>query len=163
MTTRISAAALAACLHMFAHDAAAHDFTLGDITIDHPMAFETAPGARAGGGFMTITNAGSESDRLIAARAAFPRVELHTTMEEDGVSKMIHLEAIEIPAGESVTFEPGSYHVMFMGLGEDRFEPGESIPATLVFERAGEVEISFTVETRGGGTGMDHAGHGESH
>lgn len=159
MKTKISVAAAAACLYMFANGAAAHEFVLGEITIDHPIAFETAPGARAGGGFMTITNAGTESDRLIAARAEYPRVELHTTREEDGVSKMIHLDAIEIPAGESVTFEPGSYHVMFMGLGEDRFEPGESIPATLVFEKAGEVVISFTVETRGDTAGMNHSGH----
>jgi copper(I)-binding protein len=35
---------------------------------------------------------------------------------------------------------------MFMGLIGDPFEEGETVPATLVFENAGEVEIEFNVE-----------------
>ncbi len=143
--------------------AGAHEFTHGAITVDHPMAYETSPTAQAGGGFMTIMNAGDEDDRLVAVRADFPKVQLHTTIEEDGVARMMHLEAIEVPAGEIVALRPGGYHVMFMGLGGDAFEVGEEIPATLVFEKAGEVEIVFNVEARGTADNAGKSGHGGEH
>lgn len=135
----------------------AHEFTVGDLTVDHPMAFETAKTAMAGGGFLTVTNNGTEDDRLIAVRADFPKVELHTTEEQDGVAKMIHVDAVDIPAGETVALEPGGFHVMFMGLRGDPFEVGEEIPATLVFEKAGEVEVMFSVEERMTEHGGDHS------
>ncbi len=85
---------------------------------------------------------------------------------------MFQIDGVEIAPGESITLQPGQKHVMFMGLNGDPFEAGEEIPATLVFENAGRVEIIFSVETaeelaeslgiaagHGGGHG-DHAGHG---
>ena len=139
---------------------AAHEYMAGDLMIDHPFIFESAPTAMAGGGYMAITNNGETADRLVAASADFPRVELHRSFEEDGVMRMAEQEGgIEIPAGETVTLEPGGLHVMFMGLNGDPFEIGEEIPVTLTFEEAGEVEVIFNVEARMG-EGMDHSGHG---
>ena len=46
-----------------------------------------------------------------------------------------------------VTLAPQGLHVMFMGL-EAPLAAGASIPATLVFERAGEIAIEFEVEPR---------------
>ena len=43
---------------------------------------------------------------------------------------------------------------MFMGL-EAPLAAGASIPATLVFERAGEIAIDFKVEPRAAGTAHD--------
>lgn len=150
---------LAATVALFclAATARAHEFTSGALTIEHPMAYETAPSAMTGGGYLTIVNAGTDDDRLIEVRADFPKVEVHTTVEEDGVARMTHVDAVEVPAGGAVSFEPGGYHFMFMGLAGDPFEAGEKIPATLVFEKAGEVVIVFNVEAR---PGADEAGAG---
>ena len=75
---------------------------------------------------------------------------------------MNHVGRIEIPAGETVKLKPGGLHVMFMGL-EDPLTEGENIPATLVFENAGEVEVTFNVEARDGDhSGHDHSGHDHS-
>lgn len=139
----------------------AHEFTIGDLIIEHPMVFETPRSAMSGGGYLIVTNNGTSSDRLIDVRADFPRVKLHTTEETDGIARMMHVEAIEIPAGETVALEPGGFHVMFMGLNGDPFEVGEEIAATLIFERAGRVDVVFKVEARDGVTGgrMDHSGH----
>lgn len=135
----------------------AHDFHVGDLTIDHPMAFETAATMKAGGGFVTITNTGDTDDALLGVKADFPKVDIHESYEENGVAKMGHVDRIEIPAGETVELAPGGYHVMFMGLSAP-LVAGESFPATLVFEKAGEVEIMFSIETR---ANMDHSGHGD--
>jgi copper(I)-binding protein len=137
------AAALAA-----AAPAAPDTRATGGITVTDAIAFETAPTAMAGGGYMTITNGGPEPDRLVGVRANFPRVELHETVETDGVARMQKVASIEVPPGESAALRPGGRHVMFMGLGGDPFEQGETVPVTLVFERAGEVEVVLTVVAR---------------
>ena len=146
--------ALVAFCAAFSTSALADDFKVGDLEIDHPLAFETPPMAMTGGGFMTITNTGDSADRLIAVRADFPRVEVHETVVTDGVGKMLPVDGIDIPAGDTVTLQPGGYHVMFIGLDGQQFVEGEKIPATLVFEQAGEVAVEFAVEKRPSGTGM---------
>ena len=106
----------------------------------------TAPTARAGAGYLQIVNKGDQPDRLIGVTAGFPRVMIHTTQMDGDIARMVHLEAVDIPAGETVTFAPGGLHVMFMGLNGDPFETGESFDAVLVFEAAGEVPVTFYVE-----------------
>ncbi|QBF33649.1 copper chaperone PCu(A)C [Thalassococcus sp. S3] len=157
--------ALAATFALCAAATSAHEYRLGDLVIDHPMAFETANTAMSGGGYLTIVNEGETPDRLVAVRADFPKVMLHGTEEKDGVARMFHVDGIDIPAGESVALEPGGLHVMFMGLRDDPFEVGETFSATLVFEQAGEVDVVFNVEARDGshGAGMDHSGHDATH
>lgn len=148
------AAALAATLATFA--TASETITAGDLSIENPFVFETPKLAKAGGGFMTITNNGEETETLIGVTADFPKVEIHTTIMEDGRALMRPAGELSIAPGETLTLEPGGYHVMFMGLS-DPFELGETVQATLVFEHAGEVDITFPVMERG--QGMMH-GHG---
>lgn len=151
-----------AALCAFAPPTLAHEFKIGDVMVDHPMAFETAKTAQTAGGFMTITNTGNTDDRLVAVEADFPRVEIHTTEMDGDVARMMKLEdGVVVPAGESVIMMSGSYHVMFMGLGGDPFEVGEEVPATLIFENAGRLEVMFKVEERkmGDHGTMDHSNH----
>lgn len=139
--------------------AAASDYAFGDLRIMHPRIFETAATARAGGGYVTITNVGETDDTLVGVDADFPKVELHRSYEEDGVMRMQHVDGIAVPAGETVELAPGGYHVMFMGLSAP-FEAGNEVPVTLSFQKAGDVEIMFNVEKRTGDMGhggMDHS------
>ncbi|MFV0243453.1 MAG: copper chaperone PCu(A)C [Qingshengfaniella sp.] len=154
-------APLAALCALLPSLALAHGFTIGTLEIHHPYAFETAPAVQSGGGYMSITNTGDEADALIDVKADFPRVMLHLSEEKDGVATMRHADRIEIPAGATIDLAPGGYHVMFMGLDEDGLDAGEKIPATLVFEKAGAVEVTFNVEAReDAAEEMDHSGHG---
>lgn len=144
-------------LALVAAPATAHEVRTRSLVIDHPYALETTATAMSGAGYMTITNTGPEPDRLIAVRADFPVVTLHATVTDaQGVSRMIRVESIAIAPGETVVLAPGGMHVMFLGLNGDPFEEGERIPATLVFERAGEIAVEFWVEPRSGGA----SGHG---
>lgn len=153
---------LAAALVFLALPAAAHEVTTETLVIDHPYALETPATAMSGAGYMTITNTGPAPDRLLAVRAAFPRVTLHGTKSDaQGVIRMVQVDGIDIEPGETVILAPGGTHVMFMGLDGDPFEEGERIPATLVFEHAGEIPVEFWVEARNGGmTGDQEHDHG---
>ena len=161
-------ALVAAFAALFSTPVYAHDFTLGDLSVAHPYARATTSQAQMAGGFMTITNNGSEPDRLIGVEGTFARdFQVHLTENNDGVMQMREVEAgIEIPAGGSVELMRGSFHVMFMGL-DNALSEGESYDATLIFENAGELPISFKVEAFNyqpeghSSEGMDDMDHGE--
>lgn len=142
-----------------AASSAAHEYEAGALVIEHPYALETAVSASSAGGYLTIRNTGDAADRLVAVRSDFPQTQIHTTeVDASGVARMIHLDAIDVPAGGDVTLAPQGLHVMFMGLSTPLLE-GEEVEAVLVFETAGEVPVVFNVEARGadaGNAGHDH-------
>ena len=144
--------------------ASAHDYRSGDIEVHHPYTFETAPSAKTAAGYLSVINHGSAPDVLLGIEAGFPKVMMHQSRETGGVATMDHVPALDIPPGATVTFEPGGYHVMFMGLDGAPLAEGDSFPATLVFRTAGRIDVEFHVETRdaaasGDGMAGGHAGH----
>ncbi len=149
--------AIAAIFATLAASAFAHEFTVGDIKIVHPSIRATVPGAKVGGGFMTITNTGSVDDRLtgVTASMASDDVQLHEMTVVNDVMKMRQLaEGIAVPAGATVELKPGGLHVMFMNI-KQRFVEGETVDATLHFEKAGDADIRFVVGPVAGGA-MKH-------
>jgi copper(I)-binding protein len=138
-------AALAAIL--LAAPALAHDYNVGSLRIDHPWARATPKGASVGGGYLSITNTGSTPDTLIGGSSPVAKkLELHEMSMDKGIMKMRALPAgVEIKPGETVTFQPSGYHVMFVGLNQP-LKQGERIPATLDFAKAGQVKVEFSVE-----------------
>ena len=136
--------------------------TLGDLVIEGAFSRASAPMAQAGAAFMTITNTGDIDDTLIDAETdASMMIELHThIMDGDGVMRMREVEGgIPIPAGDTVTLEPGGLHVMLMGL-TGSLEEGTTYPLTLVFEEAGSVEVMVNV---GGIAASGPGGHSHRH
>lgn len=142
--------ALAAAFALIALPALAHDVTLGALTISNAWTRATPPNAPAGGGFLTIVNNGSDDDALISATAGFfAKAELHEMAVVDNVMTMREQEdGIRVPAGGRVEFRPGALHVMFMGL-KGPLKQGDTVTVTLVFEKAGSIEVPFIVERIG--------------
>lgn len=125
----------------------AADFEIGDLSILHPVAKAVSETAMTSAGFFSISNHGANDDALVDIRAGFPRVEMHDTMtNDDGIASMMKMDAVPLPAGETVTFERGAKHVMFMGLRGIALQEGHKVNAVLVFENAGELAIQFNVE-----------------
>jgi periplasmic copper chaperone A len=140
--------------------ALAHDYTAGAVKIGHPWARATPKGAPVGGGYLSITNTGSEPDRLIGGSSQVAKkFEIHTMSMDHGVMKMRPLgNGLEIQPGQTVTFKPGGYHVMFVDLNQP-LKQGDKIAATLEFAKAGKVQVEFAVEgmgaTHDSGAGRD--------
>ncbi|NTJ68116.1 copper chaperone PCu(A)C [Agrobacterium rhizogenes] len=124
----------------------AEDVKIGNLTISAPYVRAMVPGAPVGGGYMTITNAGDTDDRLISASS--PRaatVQIHEMKMDNDVMIMRELpDGLIIPAGKTVKLKPGGYHVMFMKVAEP-FLQGQTVRATLKFEKAGSADIDFPV------------------
>ena len=129
--------------------------------VDDAYARSSGAHAKAGAAFMMIVNHGAEDDRLVAVSSdAAQRVELHTHLADgNGVMRMIKVEdGIAVPAGGAAMLKRGGDHVMFMGLNQP-FVEGETIPVTLVFEKAGEMTVEIPVDLTRGADG--HGGHGQ--
>lgn len=127
------------------------------ITIEKPWLRATAPGAKVGGGYLTIRNPGAAADRLVGASSpAAARVELHVHIKEGDVMKMREVRAFDVPAQGSFELKPGGAHLMFLEIKRP-FKEGESVPVKLKFEKAGEVSAEFHVGRLGGTTApTDH-------
>jgi periplasmic copper chaperone A len=138
--------------------AQATDVTIGSLKISAPWARATPKGASVGGGYMTITNTGTVSDRLIGGSTDISgRFEVHEMKMENGVMKMRPVAGgLEIKPGQTVTFDPSGYHVMLVNL-KKQLKKGDHFKATLVFAKAGKVDVDFTVEGIGDQTGGGHA------
>lgn len=65
-------------------------------------------------------------------------------MMEGDMMKLVPQPVVEIPAGKSVEFKPGDYHVMLIGLTRD-LKFGENSEFTLKFAKAGEITLTARV------------------
>jgi hypothetical protein len=141
----------------------AHQFSQGDISIGHPWSRFTPTATPVAGAYLTVTNSGSQPDRLTGGSTPIAdRIEVHQMTMDDGIARMRPLpDGVEIAAGASVELAPGGIHLMLIKPNQQLIE-GSSFKATLEFARAGTVEIEFvvqrnpTVET---GSGNEHGGH----
>ncbi|RAI59690.1 hypothetical protein DOO78_07595 [Roseicella frigidaeris] len=142
---RLLAAALLPALPL-----AARAQQAGDLRIAEPWT-RAAGQSGTGAGFLTIANQGGAADRLIGASTPAARVtEIHTHVREGDVLRMRPVAAVEIPAGQTVTLQPGGFHLMLIGLLAPLIQ-GQTVPVTLRFERAGEVQVTLAVLPAGAG------------
>jgi copper(I)-binding protein len=103
------------------------------------------PGQPNSAAFMKVSNKGRTEHALVAGSSpAAAVVELHTHTMEGGMMRMRQVEKIELPAGETVSLEPGGLHVMLIGL-QQKLVPEETIPLTLRFEDGSEVTLQVPV------------------
>lgn len=143
----------------------AHEFKAGDIEIIHPWSRATPEGAKVAAGYLVLKNNGSSPDRLIAATGEIAgKTEIHEmAVDANGVMTMRPLTAgLEVPAGGEVELKPGSFHIMFMDLKKGA-KQGETFAGTLTFEKAGTVNVDYSVEGMNGGSDHDnHDSHGSN-
>jgi len=120
------------------------------VTIERPWVRATPPGAKVGGGYLTIRNADAVADRLVGASSpAAARVELHEHVRDGEIMKMRQVHAFDVPAKDAFELKPGGGHLMFVELRQP-FKEGGRVPVTLKFEKAGEISAEFHVGRLGG-------------
>lgn len=129
-------------------------YKIGDLLVASPWTRATPGGAKIAGGYLKVTNNGTSADRLTGATtASADRVEIHEMSMTDGVMKMRPLaDGLTIKPGETVELKPGGFHMMFMDIKQP-LKQGETLKATLTFEKAGKLDVSFNVNAIGAGAG----------
>jgi len=147
---------------LLAAPARAQEVRAGDLVITQAWSRATPGGAKVASGYLTIENKGSTADRLIRGSGdVTDRIEVHEMTTSNGVMTMRPLDkGLAIEPGKTVKLAPGGYHLMMFDL-KHQLKQGDKVAATLEFEKAGKVNLSFDVQgvgAQGPGTaagGMD--------
>jgi copper(I)-binding protein len=128
--------------------AIAQQFKVNSIVIEQPWMRATPAGADVAGGYMTITNTGSEPDRLIGG--ALPQAGRFAVHEMKMSGNVMHMREVQgglvIEPGQKLELNPNSgYHLMFMNVREP-LKRGDTLKGQLRFEKAGLVDVEYRVE-----------------
>ncbi len=104
---------------------------MADVIVSDAYVREPIPGRAMSAAFMTLTNNGSDDKVLVSASAPWAgSIEIHTHIHDNGVMRMRQLQELTIPAGESVTLQPGGLHLILFNLQSPL---AQSLPLTLCF------------------------------
>jgi len=145
--------------------ASAGDYKAGSLDISDPWSRTTPKGSSVAVGYMKIKNSGTTPDRLISGSSdVASKFEVHEMRMEGGVAKMRPVKGgLEITLGKPAELMLVFFQVMFVGLILP-VSAGHHFKATLVFEKAGTVNVDYDVRAMGseGGDsmpGMKMPGH----
>ncbi|PRG05507.1 copper chaperone PCu(A)C [Burkholderia ambifaria] len=102
----------------------------------------TMPATVPSSGYFTLKNDGDKPVTLTSIDTpAFAMAMIHETQTAGSTAKMVHVDAVDVPAHGTVTFKPKSYHVM---LEEPRqpVAPGAKVPFRLHFADGSTVSVT---------------------
>ncbi|HEX4157388.1 MAG TPA: copper chaperone PCu(A)C [Rhizomicrobium sp.] len=120
-----------------------------DLTVTDAW-FRALPGGLPAGGYFSLNNAGASPVILTGAQSpACGMLMLHQSMESGGMSRMNDVRSLSIPAGGSITFAPGGYHLMCLN-PTSAMAPGKTVPVTLRFANGATEEATFAVRNATG-------------
>ena len=101
---------------------------------------------------MTIRNTGSTPDRLVGGSVLRSPAGSRSLQHGDGAGRRSRCDRVEgglvIGPGETLELKPGALHAMLTGLKQP-LEKGRKVKGTLEFEKAGKVDIEYSVEPLG--------------
>lgn len=144
---------------LLATPALAHDYKAGAILVDHAFARAVTAAQKTASVYMSLKNEGAADRLLEASTPVAGSVEPHINVKQGEVMIMQHLDAIDLPAGQSVELNPRApYHLMLMDLKQP-LKMGDRFPLTLRFEKAGTIEVVIHVEKPGAMDAGDHSNH----
>lgn len=131
---------------------------MAQISIENPWARPTPPNAKLAAGYLTVVNASGQADRLLGASSpAASRVEMHVNIRDGDILRMREVKDLELPAGGKLELKPVGAHLMLVNIKRP-FRQGDTVPLTLKFEKAGEVQVELHV-----GQPAASGGHGHKH
>ena len=136
---------IATCLLLLASPAmAAPTMAVSDAWI------RALPSSVPSGGYFTLHNDGKQTQTLVAAQTdACGMLMLHLSENKGGMSSMRHVDSVDIAPGGTLSFEPGSYHLMCMD-AKPAIKPGATIPVTLIFKSGEKLTTKFAVRNAAG-------------
>lgn len=109
---------------------------------------EQPPGAMANAVFLNMSNPTDKPESLVKAEApGFRLVQLHKSIEVNGMHKMIEQKEILVPAHGETRLAPGGYHIMLIQ-PEKRLVAGDTLPVTLSFADGSQETINVPVKKR---------------
>ncbi len=96
-------------------------------------------------GYMTLINVGSKPVILSTVESeAFESIEMHETVQVDGLMEMRAVTDLVIPAMGQIHLQPGGKHLMLMG-PRNHLAKGQTVAMTLVFQSGNKQALNMPV------------------
>ncbi|MEM1372210.1 MAG: copper chaperone PCu(A)C [Pseudomonadota bacterium] len=117
-----------------------------NVVIDGAWSRASIGTSRPGVTYMSLTNTGDTAVIVTGLRtdlAMMPMIHTSST-DEQGVTRMSHMDRLEIGAGETVALAPGGLHVMLMDLQRPMVE-GESYTLSLDLQNGDEISVEVPI------------------
>jgi copper(I)-binding protein len=134
----------------------------GGIVIKDAWVREAPPSAKVLAAYMTIENHTDKDKVLVSVTSsAFDKIEIHKTINKDGMASMEQQKELTIASQGEVKLESGGLHLMLYNPANS-LKAGDNVSFTLKFANGSTSMISATVKKATGGTEHHHhSGHDE--
>lgn len=126
------------------------------LQVSEPWVREAPPASRVSAGYLTLVNKGENTVTVTAISSPdFENAEIHRTVIEDGIARMLPVKQLDVPASSELSLEPGGRHLML-------FEPrrpltgGETVTLVIHLENGTRMTVLAPVIRK---TGEDHSHH----
>jgi copper(I)-binding protein len=130
----------------------------GHLMVEDPWVREGPPTAPALGAFMVLMNHSDQAMDLVGASSdVCDRVEIHRTVMDGKMARMIKQDKITIPANGKAVLKPGDYHIMLIR-PHKAYKAGEKIDITLIMADGSKIPVSAEVRKAMGGMMMHNHG-----
>jgi periplasmic copper chaperone A len=107
------------------------------------------PGNLPSGAYFSMMNMGDKAIDLTGVQApAFGMAMLHQSQSNGSMSKMVMVDKVSVPAGQTVAFAPGGYHVM-LEQPKTALKVGTTQPITFLFSDGEQLTEQCAVKSAG--------------
>ena len=118
---------------------------LAELEVRDPRIKNLPPSVPVRAGYMTIHNPQSKAVSIVLLRSdAFARIEIHQTIEQDGMMRMEQLPSLKIESNSSVQLAPGGLHLMMMNPTAPT-QPGDLLEIVIVLDDGSEQRVEMQV------------------
>jgi len=124
---------------------------------------EAPPGADVLAAYMVIANRDVDTATITTISSPdFERVEVHRTLVEDGVARMVPVESLQITAAGRVVLEPGGMHLMLFS-PRRQLRAGNSVALDLQQSDSASIRVNVPVVKINAADGDDDSHHHQHH
>jgi copper(I)-binding protein len=103
------------------------------------------PAPQGGNGAVYFVIQSSEADEITGVTSDVAEsVEMHESRMTGDVMEMRQLQSVPLGAGDEVTFEPGGFHIMLVGLKQD-LKNGNEFAITLQLKNQEDLQVNVAV------------------
>lgn len=128
----------------------------GDIAITHPWSKGASLDRRALAAYLTIENKSGHPDKLLRAESPLAeRILIDRFWRNRRSSQTIEVSDLEVGPQTRLIMRPGKMQITLYGL-RAAVQPGDTVPLSLLFERAGKLDVTIKVENLGEPEHADH-------
>lgn len=130
-----------------------------DVMVKDAWVREAPPTSKTTAAYMQLHNQGQQTvDLLKAESPQFNKVEIHNTIIENNVAKMVEMEKLEIKSQQTVELKPKGLHIMLIE-AKSGVAPkaGDTVDLKLFFSNQQVEELKIPVRT------SDHSSSNHAH